>query len=143
MRIFKTTWFTRFANKEGILDTDLLEMVNQLEEGQADDVAPLHGDSNNPSHRQNARRTYVDLGGGVFKVRVARPGEGKSGGYRVIVFFKSKERTFFVYGFAKSNRHNLNQRELKAYKRDAKVDHGLTDEQINERLRKGTLIEIF
>jgi hypothetical protein len=82
VRIFKNTWFTRFADKEGITDGELKTMVNQLETGQAD----------------------ADLGGGVYKVRVARSGEGKSGGYRVIVFFKSKERLFYVYGFAKSTR---------------------------------------
>ena len=56
MRVFKNTWFARFASKEGITDGELWEMVNQLEAGQAD----------------------ADLGGGVFKVRVARAGEGKS-----------------------------------------------------------------
>ena len=121
MRLFKTSWFNRFAAKEGILDTDLRETVNRLEAGQAD----------------------ADLGGGVFKVRAARPGEGKAGGYRVIVFFKSKERTFFVYGFAKSGKDNIDKGELRAYKRDAKIAHRLTDEQIDERIRKGTLIEIF
>jgi len=76
VRIFKNTWFNRFASKEGIVDDELREAVNQLEAGQTD----------------------ADLGGGVYKIRIARPGEGKSGGYRVIVFFKSEERTFFVYG---------------------------------------------
>jgi len=72
VRRFKNTWFTRFANKEGIKDTELCEVVNQLEEGNAD----------------------ANLGGGVYKVRMARSGEGKSGGYRVIVFFKREKRTF-------------------------------------------------
>ena len=70
MRVFKNTWFTRFAKKEGITDSELREAVNQLEAGQAD----------------------ADLGGGVYKVRIARPGKGKSGGYRVIVFFRSEEQ---------------------------------------------------
>ena len=87
MRVFKNTWFTRFADKEGIADSELKEMVNQLEAGQAD----------------------ADLGGGVYKVRIARSGEGKSGGYRVIVFFRSEERTFFEYGFAKSDRDNIDE----------------------------------
>jgi hypothetical protein len=58
MRIFKNRWFTRFAAKEGITDEELKAMVNQLEAGQAD----------------------ADLGGDVYKVRVARPGAGKSKG---------------------------------------------------------------
>jgi hypothetical protein len=121
VRLFKNTWFTRFAHKEGITDAELRETVNRLEAGQAD----------------------ADLGGGVYKVRVARFGEGKSGAYRVIVFFKSEERTFFVYGFAKSNRANIDRGELRGFKIDARIDLALTDEQISERLKKGTLIEIL
>ena len=120
MRIFKNTWFNRFAKKEGITDAELRETVNQLEKEQAD----------------------TDLGGGVYKVRMARPGEGKSGGYRVIVFFKSGERTFFVYGFTKSDRGNISRGELSGFKADAKTDLLLTDEQISVRLRKGTIIEV-
>jgi hypothetical protein len=56
------------------------------------------------------------LGGEVYKARAARrPGEGKSGGYRVVVFFRSEERTFFVYGFAKSGKANIDQGELRAF----------------------------
>ena len=67
MRIFKNTWFTRFAYKEGITDSELKKVVNQLESGQAD----------------------ANLGSDVYKMRIARSREGKSSGYRAIVFFKS------------------------------------------------------
>ena len=96
------------------------EMADRLEDGQAD----------------------ADLGGGVYKVRLARPGEGKSGGYRIIVYFKNKFRTFFVYGFTKSDRDNIDDGELKAFKIDAKENFDLTDEQIRAWLKRGTLIEI-
>jgi len=36
VRIFKNTWFTRFADKEDITDGELREIVDQLEAGQAD-----------------------------------------------------------------------------------------------------------
>jgi hypothetical protein len=121
VRLFKNTWFNRFAKKEGILDAELREAANRLEAGQAD----------------------ADLGGGVYKVRVARPGEGKAGGYRVIVFFKSEERTIFVYGFAKSDMANIERDELKGFKEDAKEQLAMTDEQIKAWLRNRTLIEIF
>jgi hypothetical protein len=120
MKIFKNSWFARFADKEGITDGDLREAVDLLEAGQA-----------------------TDLGGSVYKMRLARPDEGKSGGYRVIVFFKSEERTFFVYGFAKSKRGNINKKELRGFKKDAKVDLSITDEEIKGRLRKRTLIEVL
>jgi len=121
VRIFKNTWFDRFADKEGITDEDLRNMVDLLEADQAD----------------------ANLGGGVYKLRAARPGEGKSGGYRAIVFFRSGERAFFTYGFAKADRSNINAGELRAFKADAKVSFSLTDEQIRGRLGKRTLIEVF
>jgi len=122
VRIFKNPWFARFASKAGIQDSELKEIVrNVLETEQAD----------------------ADLGGGVYKVRIARPGEGKSGGYRVIVFFKTKKRTFFHYGFAKAVRDNINEGELKIMKKEAKKQFTQTDEQISKRLENGTLIEII
>jgi len=121
VRVFKNTWFARFAGKEGITDDELKEVVNQLEAGQAD----------------------ADLGGGVYKMRIARPGEGKSGGYRAIVFFRSEERTFFVYGFSKSDMGNIDQGELRGFRQRAKDAFSMTDEHIRERLRKRTLIEVL
>ena len=90
MRIFKYARFSRFARKEGINDDELLNIVDQLEAGQPD----------------------ANLGGGVFKMRMARSGEGKAGGYRVIIFFKSGERTFYVQGYAKSDMANVSKKEL-------------------------------
>jgi hypothetical protein len=127
VRVFKTSWFARFAGKEGITDEELREVVSKLEAGQS---SP-HGSGG------------ADLGGGVYKIRVARPGESKAGGYRVIMFFRSKERAFFVYGFAKSDRGNIDQGELREFKKKAKVDFLLTDEQIEDRLRDRTLFEVF
>ena len=121
VRIFKYPRFNRFAGKEGITDTELREIVCQLESGQAD----------------------ADLGGGVYKVRLARPGEGKSGGYRIIVYFRNEFRTFFVYGFAKADRDNIDEGELRAFKIDAKEDFALTDEQIKAWLGRGTLFEVL
>ena len=120
MRIFKNSWFARFADKEGITDGELAEAVTQLESG--------HG---------------TDLGGGVYKMRIARPGEGKAGGYRVIVFFRSEERTFFVYSFAKADRGNISEKELRDYKKRAKIALSLTDEEIRDRLRERIWIEFL
>jgi hypothetical protein len=121
VRIFKYPRFNRFVGKEGITDAELQEMVKQLEAEQAD----------------------ADLGGNVYKVRIARHGKGKAGGYRIIVYFKNEFRTFFVYGFTKSDRKNIDERELRAFKSDAKDQFALTDEQIATRLKNGTLIEIL
>jgi len=121
VRVFKYTRFSRFASKEGITDQELLDVVKLLEEDQAD----------------------ANLGGDVFKVRIAREGEGKRGGHRVIVYFRNKFRTFFSYAFSKNDKGNISDKELKAFKKDAKSQFLLTDEQIETRLRDGTFIEIF
>jgi hypothetical protein len=121
VRIFKVNWFTRFAAKEGIADSELKAIVNDvLETGQAD----------------------ADLGGGVYKVRVARPGEGKSGAYRVIVLFKSGVVTFFVYGFAKSGQSNISRKELVQLKETAKDWLSLTDKQLDALVKTGKYQEI-
>ena len=121
MRIFKYPWFARFASKEGIQDSELREIVNTvLEPGQAD----------------------ADLGGGVYKVRIARPGEGKSGAYRVIAFFRSRERTIFHYGFAKSAQSNISRGDLKVMKKQAKKYLAYSDEQMNKQVANGVLLEI-
>ena len=121
VRIFKSSWFSRYAAKEGITDAGLRDMVSDvLEPGLAD----------------------ADLGSGVYKVRAARPGEGKSGGYRVIVFFKSGERAFFVYGFEKSGMDNISRKELYFFKESARINLNLVDKQLEKRLKDGQWIEI-
>lgn len=81
MRIFKSKWFARFSRKERITDAKLREAITDAERGTID----------------------ADYGSGVVKQRIARPDEGKSGGYRSIIVFRHGELSFFVYGFAKSD----------------------------------------
>jgi len=120
VRIFKNTWFTKFADKESISDNELKETVNLLETGQ----------------------TSANLGGNVYKVRVARSGEGKSGGFRVIVLFRSGDKTFYVYGFPKSEKANIDEKELRNFKERAKDYFSLTNEQLEDRINQGKLIEL-
>ena len=46
----------------------------------------------------------ANLDGGLTKQRIARQGQGRSGGYRALMAFRVKERTVFVYGFPKNER---------------------------------------
>ena len=120
MRIFKNMRFARFADKEDITDEELRDTADLLEAGQFD----------------------ASLGGGVFKMRVARIGEGKSGGYRVIMIFKSRYRTFYVEGFAKSQKGNISQKEKKHFKELAKEYLALPDDVIDRAVKTGKFIEI-
>ena len=119
-RIYKNRWFAKFASREGIGDAALVAAVEQASSG-------LVG---------------ADLGGGLIKQRVAREGGGKSGGYRTLVFFRHEERAIFAFGFAKSDKANLNAVELRTYKQASKIVLALTQAQIDTEVREGRLFEV-
>ena len=84
----------------------------------------------------------ADLGGGVFKQRVARPGGGRSGGFRTIILFKVGGHSFFAHGFAKNEKANVSVKELKALKQLAAVYLGLSRDEIAAAVAAGELIEV-
>ena len=84
----------------------------------------------------------ADLGGEVIKQRIARPGQGKSKGYRTIILFRRGAKAFFVYGFAKSKRANINDDEEKQFKDAAKYVLALTEMQLAELLKRGDFMEV-
>ena len=120
MRIFKTAWFNRFARKNDIEDEALIVLVNELEAGVFD----------------------ADLGGGVFKKRLAREGEGKSGGYRTIICFRHNDRAFFVFGFPKSTKCNISQGELTDLKKLAKTILDMNWAGIEDGMARGKFFEV-
>jgi hypothetical protein len=75
-------------------------------------------------------------------VRVARSGEGRSGGYRAILFFRSEEKTFYHYAYPKAARDNIDEKELRFFKKLAKRYLAMTDREITEAVKAGELIEI-
>jgi hypothetical protein len=84
----------------------------------------------------------ADLGGGVIKQRVARPGKGKSGGYRTLILFRQGDRAIFAFGFAKSAQANISKADL-ALLRDAATEALEWDHEDLDRLvASGTLVEI-
>lgn len=120
MRVFKSKPFARFAVKEGIADAVLRDAIRRAEAGLVD----------------------ADLGGGVIKLRLARQGQGKSGGFRSIVLFRRGARAFFVYGFAKNDRDNIDRQELKAFRLLADQMLALDDKAIEAAMKNGTITEI-
>ncbi len=96
MRIFRTKSFGRFQRKEGITDGSLADAISRAERGLID----------------------ANLGHGLIKQRVARPGEGRRGGFRTVVAYRVGERAVFIFGFAKSDQANLSktdERDLKDF----------------------------
>ena len=84
----------------------------------------------------------ADLGGGVIKQCIGRRGQGRSGGFRVIVLFRGGEHAFFVYGFAKKDQENLRRDELEAFRMLAGELLGLDEAGLDEVLANGTIIEV-
>lgn len=120
MRIFKNKPFARFARKSDISDVELIRTVNDANRGLID----------------------ADLGGGVIKLRVARKGSGKSGGFRVLLLFRFRELAIFVHGFAKSDLANIRSDELAALKKLASQMLPYNDQELAAAVASGTLVEV-
>lgn len=120
MRVFKSKWFVRFARNERISDKSLREAAMDAENGKID----------------------TDYGGGVIKQRITRLNEGKSGGYRAIVLFRRGERAFFVYGFAKNERDNIDRSDERDFKALAKVLFGSSGAQMERLIANGNSVEV-
>lgn len=120
MRILKSKWFHRYAKKEGITDESPIDAITRAENSQID----------------------ADLGSGVIKQRVARPGQGRSGGYRTIIFFRRADKAFFEYGFSKNHRANITADEAMQFKKAAKRVLALTDKHLAELLKRDDFVEV-
>lgn len=99
LKVYKTQIFNKWSRKEGLTDTDLLNAINEMIRGLID----------------------ADLGGGLVKKRVARPGQGKRGSYRTLLAFRKNERAFFITGFAKNERANIGPDEEVVFKKLSKI----------------------
>lgn len=120
MRLYKNSWFEKYARKEKISDRALREAVERARSGLID----------------------ADLGGGLIKQRVARAGAGKSGGYRVMVFYRAETRAVFVYGFAKNDRANLSPNEVAVFQAAAKVVLALSEAQMATEVAVGRWTQV-
>ena len=122
MRVFKGKQFSRWAAGEAIGDADLCQAAAEAFAGQYE----------------------ADLGGYLFKKRIARQDGGKSGGYRTILGFRKSDsqRIFFLYGFPKNVRANITTKERSALIANATALVDAADRQIEELKAKGTILEL-
>lgn len=120
MVIFKTRWFDRWARKQGLATSALCDAVREMVNGLFD----------------------ADLGGGLFKKRIARSGQGKSGGYRTLVATNKGNRWVFVYGFPKNERSNIDRDEEEALKKLAAHLLSLTAQAVTKAKQADELIEV-
>ncbi|WP_440906156.1 type II toxin-antitoxin system RelE/ParE family toxin [Catenovulum sp. SX2] len=120
MRIYKSKWFSKWADKEGLQNSDLTIAVQEMQDGLID----------------------ADLGGHVVKKRVGLNGQGKSGGVRTLLAFKIDEKAFFMFGFAKNQQDNIDKKALKTLRLMAKELLSYSEKMILTAVNKGELIEV-
>jgi hypothetical protein len=117
MRIFKNKMFFKWARSEGLKDPILIKAAKEINQGLID----------------------ANLGGSLVKKRIARIGQGKSGGFRTIVVFQKEHRTIFIYGFPKNQRDNINEQEEKALKKLAQNLLDAPEDELKEMIANGDL----
>ena len=120
MQVYKTKGFTRLARRQQIEDASLCEAIGRAERGLID----------------------ADLGGGVIKQRVPRPGQGRSGGFRTIILYRMEARAVFVDGFAKSDQDDIDDDDLERFRELAAEFLGYDAAQVNKLIKAGAWIEV-
>jgi hypothetical protein len=121
MRVFKTKLFSRRAKDMGLNDNVLFNAAKELSQGAYE----------------------ANLGGNIYKKRIALSNRGKSGGARTIVAFNIKDKAIFLYGFPKNERGNITPKEEVALKGLAEVFLSYSDHQIDSAIKTGDLIEVY
>lgn len=120
MTIYKTRWFARWANKQGLTSPSLCAAVREMTEGLYD----------------------ADLGNGMLKKRIARPGQGKRSGFRTLVATNKGNRWIFLFGFPKNERSNIDKDEEVALKLLAAHLLSLTAQSLDQAQHAGELMEV-
>jgi hypothetical protein len=120
IRIFASRAFRRWQSRVGLADSALAIAVAEIRAGLVD----------------------ADLGGGLVKKRVAIPGHGKRSGARVLVATRRGDRWFFLYGFLKNEKSNLDIGELAALRNWATELLALNDQALAATSQAGVLHEI-
>jgi hypothetical protein len=120
MRVYKIKGFARFQRSERILDSALVETILAAERGLVN----------------------ADLGGGLIKQRVARPGQGKSGGFRTLIAYRRGERAVFLFGFAKNERANIDDDELGEWRHIGRLYLALDERRIEAAITAQELMEV-
>jgi len=120
MHVLETKTFARWTRKESVADAALRAAVEEMRAGLVD----------------------ANLGGGLVKKRIARPGRGKSGGWRTMLATHLRDRWVFLYGFAKNERDNVDDDELRALKLLAQSYLGMDEETIDRLVEAGEPTEV-
>lgn len=84
----------------------------------------------------------ANLGGNIYKKRIALGNKGKRGGARTIIAFKIQGKAFFIYGFAKNKKGNITHKDEEALRALAKLYFSYDENQIEQAIKIGEFIEV-
>ena len=121
MKIFKTKRFNKWANKNRLDDRALCKAIDEMEAGLVD----------------------ASLGAHLFKQRVAVSGRGKRGGLRTIIAYRATVTAFYLYGFAKDKKANIESEELDMLRVLAAELLAQENIRLQELVATGELIEVI
>ena len=118
--VLKRQEFAKWQAKEGLSDAALCRAVQEMQDGLID----------------------ADLGGALYKKRVARSGSGKRGGYRVVLSARIGRRYVFLLGFSKNSRENITLDERRALQFAGRAFLAMTADALSKAIRIGVLVEV-
>lgn len=118
--ILKTRAFSRLAAKFDIPDAALKKAVEEMRAGLID----------------------ANLGGNVYKKRVAVGNRGKSGGSRTIIATNLNDRWYFLHCYLKKNQADLSPADEEDFKALAHVLLSLSEAALRKVVLDGNLEEI-
>ena len=121
MKIFKNKWFHQWTKKTKLDNKILKNIIHEISTGLYD----------------------AELGGFLYKKRIGTQSRGKRGGLRTIIAFKKEDKVFFMYGYAKKTRVNIDKKEKLALMKLANVYFSYSEIQIIQAIKTKELIEVL
>lgn len=119
MNVLKSKWFNKWSKKYKIADDSLMSAIDNFD-----------------------RSSVVDLGSGLYKIRIPRLKQGKSGGFRTLVIFSKDDLALFMLGFAKNEKGNINAADWNDLRKQAKYILSFSKEHVEKLVDNGTFIKV-
>jgi hypothetical protein len=119
MNILKSKWFNKWSKKSKISDESLMSAIENFN-----------------------LSSVVDLGAGLYKVRISRPNQGKSGGFRTLIIYSKDDLALFMLGFAKNEKNNICATDLIDLKKQTKYILSFSKEQVDSLIDNGTFVKV-
>ena len=120
MRYFLTRIFLKHMESYDFAEDNIHEVIKDINEGRG-----------------------VSLGRHLYKIRASAEGHGKSGGFRIVFFWKREKHIVFCRIFSKSEMDNLSFHELKVLNVLSQEYINFTEVDIQNMIDNGKFKEVI